>query len=1185
MFQILQQLSCFKISDASFGVNWYETNSSAAFLCHNLHFNMAHMSLFPGNCEIVEIEEDVNPGESYRGKNYMKPESKREEKDCRSLASNSGNISSLEDDLNQLFEMFNRRVSSHGSSRPSQAGTSRKNASKKPVKAGGSLSPGHGISERVNLKQALRGLCLSQASEMAAMKRSSRSNSSEAGRISTMYRNVVEDSVSNHSQDDGRGGMLEISLVPEETTFDSFRNIPGKSPALDYCLSSRSSLGEGGAGFSPMSTERVFESKHSGNQVLRPDKPGSLSPSLPYVDDSSPDMSHSILTRKGIMRPSTEMKNQASESDMFLLASSSPTSKHSMREVAKSNMTENGEFSSSAHFAAQVYLTEVLQKEKHASPKSSSHPNYGKSSLELARKIPAHKEMFSASVDAGNQMSKLDAMHREENACSSLHFDVRDKAQEHSKSSMTENQKFSAELVTQTPFTGSLQNEKRTPLHSSCSDGCTTLESAKKIAEEKEMIPVSIGAGNEKVLAMPEDEHSPTCSPHRPDLGDQTTGASSNSPASSKLVSKESTGKSAKVEAKDLGLRAGKKISSKTLSSTGSPKGKKANKSTRNAHHLVRPLIKTKNLIKRKSKKKTSSGNGSKNVRSEFHNDLYSGPNPIVCPRCQCVVTDAWKEANQESSVSHQESPLSEQDSLQTHKESLVSHHESPVPFQDSPVSPFGSLSAETSSGNVISDVSTLGPSSDSSNQSKMAVVESSGNTKSKYKGEFTQSSKGSPGECSSSTSISEESIISRPSFCDRPHMSKDVRWEAIRHVRFQHGTLGLRHFNLLKKLGCGDIGTVYLAELIGTNCLFAIKVMDNEFLARRKKIARAQTEKEILRMLDHPFLPTLYCQFTSDNLSCLVMEYCPGGDLHVLRQRQPGRCFTEQAARFYVAEVLLALEYLHMLGVIYRDLKPENILVREDGHIMLSDFDLSLRCAVSPTLLVSSSMSDTTRKVSRPCVDTRCVQPLCMEPSFQLTCFTPRLLASSSKSSKLRKMKSDVAAEMRPLLQLVAEPTEARSNSFVGTHEYLAPEIIKGEGHGSAVDWWTYGIFLYELLYGRTPFKGAGNEETLANVVLQSLKFPDSPLVSLQARDLISALLVKDPENRLGTERGAAEIKQHPFFEGLNWALIRCAVPPELPEYRVYGMPKAASLEKNNKYAEYSSGSGSAEHLEFEVF
>ncbi|KAJ0243993.1 Protein kinase domain-containing protein [Hirschfeldia incana] len=447
-------------------------------------------------------------------------------------------------------------------------------------------------------------------------------------------------------------------------------------------------------------------------------------------------------------------------------------------------------------------------------------------------------------------------------------------------------------------------------------------------------------------------------------------------------------------------------------------------------------------------------------------------------------------------------------------------------------------------------------------------------------------------GECvgynSSNTSEEEQEqsnndIMTRSSFGNRPHMSKDVRWEAIQHIRAQHGlgSLGLRHFNLLKKLGCGDIGTVYLAELTGTNCLFAIKVMDNEFLERRNKMSRAQTEKDILKMLDHPFLPTLYAHFVSDNLSCLVMECCPGGDLHVLRQKQPGRWFPEPAARFYVAEVLLALEYLHMLGVIYRDLKPENILVRDDGHIMVTDFDLSLRCTVSPTLLSSSSPlhGDSMMRLSS---GSR-TGSSCIEPS----CFRPKLSRGSGTKKKgkqhrvmMKKLKkSDLTARFKSLPQLVAEPTDARSNSFVGTHEYLAPEIIKGEGHGAAVDWWTFGIFLYELLYGKTPFKGASNEETIANVVRQSLKFPDNPNVSFQAKDLIKGLLVKEPENRLGTEKGAAEIKRHAFFEGLNWALIRCAIPPELPDFYDYGVPNHEG--KSN----YLDCKAVGEHLEFELF
>lgn len=460
--------------------------------------------------------------------------------------------------------------------------------------------------------------------------------------------------------------------------------------------------------------------------------------------------------------------------------------------------------------------------------------------------------------------------------------------------------------------------------------------------------------------------------------------------------------------------------------------------------------------------------------------------------------------------------------------------------------------------------------------------VKANGKLRPREKGE-SSSSKSSIGDYSTSTSISDESHHSSSGNGCRPHMSKDVRWEAIRDIVRQHGNLGLKNFRLLKRLGCGDIGTVYLAELTGSDCMFALKVMDVEFLLSRKKMLRAQTEREILQMLDHPFLPSLYANFTTDNLSCLVMEYCPGGDLHVLRQRQPGRSFSEPAARFYVAEVLLALEYLHMLGVVYRDLKPENILVREDGHIMLSDFDLSLRCTVSPTLLRSSSLGsqEPVKKPSRPCAENSCIEPLCIQPSWvQVSCFTPRLVSSTAMKS--RKPKSEQAGQVNPLPQLVVEPTDARSNSFVGTHEYLAPEIIKGDGHGSAVDWWTFGIFLYELLYGKTPFKGPGNDETLANVISQSLKFPETPSVSSHAKELIKSLLVKEPENRLGSSRGAAEIKQHPFFEGLNWALIRCAAPPEIPRSYDVRTPGGARKKKEGKCLDFRSNGGD---VEFELF
>ncbi|CAL9099036.1 unnamed protein product, partial [Musa acuminata var. zebrina] len=326
--------------------------------------------------------------------------------------------------------------------------------------------------------------------------------------------------------------------------------------------------------------------------------------------------------------------------------------------------------------------------------------------------------------------------------------------------------------------------------------------------------------------------------------------------------------------------------------------------------------------------------------------------------------------------------------------------------------------------------------------------------------------------------------------FNSKPHRSLDPAWAAIRSRTSAGGArpsdLGHRDFELVRRIGRGNMGTVYLCRLRGeaSQCMYAMKVMDKLALAKKKKkLESAATERRILRVLDHPFLPTLYAAFDKPpRYSCLVMEYCSGGDLHTLRLRQPHLRFSVSATRFYAAEVLLALEYLHMLGIVYRDLKPENILIRADGHIMLTDFDLSL-----------------------------------------------------------------------PDRRFVAEPVVARSSSFVGTHEYVAPEVAGGGSHGSAVDWWAYGVLLYELLYGRTPFAGETHKATLRNIVTEPLVFPPPSSPSSRssdsaARDLIAHLLDKDPEARLGSRRGAADVKEHAFFRDLNFALMRSHRPPTVP-------------------------------------
>ncbi|XP_074289133.1 protein kinase G11A [Silene latifolia] len=366
----------------------------------------------------------------------------------------------------------------------------------------------------------------------------------------------------------------------------------------------------------------------------------------------------------------------------------------------------------------------------------------------------------------------------------------------------------------------------------------------------------------------------------------------------------------------------------------------------------------------------------------------------------------------------------------------------------------------------------------------------------------------------------------------------------------FHHPPTSISDIHFICRLGAGDIGSVYLAELKqNEGVYFAAKVMDNAELAARNKEGRATAEREILQLVDHPFLPKLYASVSDPKWSCLLTEFCNGGDLHVLRQRQPFKRFNESAVRFYAAEVVVALEYIHMMGIVYRDLKPENVLVRSDGHIMLTDFDLSLKCdeQSTPTPQIITSSNHNSQSDNRPkllgsgpdpiTTSSSCIIPNCMVPA--VSCFNPTMK---------RKWKTKKKTGRRFEPEFVAEPVDVRSMSFVGTHEYLAPEIVSGEGHGSAVDWWTLGVFIFELFHGTTPFKGSDNEMTLANIVARALEFPKEPSIPSSAKELISQLLAKDPTRRLGSLMGATPVKQHPFFNGVNWALLRCMKPPFVP-------------------------------------
>ncbi|KAH8548678.1 kinase-like domain-containing protein [Umbelopsis sp. PMI_123] len=311
--------------------------------------------------------------------------------------------------------------------------------------------------------------------------------------------------------------------------------------------------------------------------------------------------------------------------------------------------------------------------------------------------------------------------------------------------------------------------------------------------------------------------------------------------------------------------------------------------------------------------------------------------------------------------------------------------------------------------------------------------------------------------------------------------------------------------FEKIRLLGKGDIGRVFLVRRKDNEKLYAMKVLSKAEMIKRNKIKRALREQEILSSCHHPFIVPLYHSFQSDDHLYFCMEYCTGGEFFRALQLRPGKCLREEEARFYAAEVTAALEYLHLMGFVYRDLKPENILLHKSGHIMLTDFDLSSK---APT--------------SEPVVTNFCV------------------------------------TEQSPSLDTKSCISKLKANSFVGTEEYLAPEIIRGNHHCSTVDWWTLGILVFEMLYATTPFKGVNRNSTFRNILREELHFPDPrdyhPVYPVQnisktCKNLIQRLLYKDEYRRLGSRAGASDIKSHAFFKPINFALLRHMTPPIIPE------------------------------------
>lgn len=285
--------------------------------------------------------------------------------------------------------------------------------------------------------------------------------------------------------------------------------------------------------------------------------------------------------------------------------------------------------------------------------------------------------------------------------------------------------------------------------------------------------------------------------------------------------------------------------------------------------------------------------------------------------------------------------------------------------------------------------------------------------------------------------------------------------------------------FEVIKLISQGAYGSVYLVRHYESRQRFALKKIIKHSVMLRNQIEQVFAERDIMSFTDNPFVVSMYCSFETQKYLCLVMEYVEGGDCASLL-KSIGPLPTDMA-KFYFAETVLAVEYLHSYGIVHRDLKPDNLLITAFGHIKLTDFGLSKMGLMSlATHLYEVYIDKDTKQFS--------------------------------------------------------------DKQVYGTPEYIAPEVILRQGYGKPVDWWSMGIILYEFLIGCVPFFGETPEELFAHTVNDDIEWPDEEdwPIKVEAKDLISALLQQNPRDRLGTG-GAQEVKEHKYFENMNWdSLLR---------------------------------------------
>ena len=285
---------------------------------------------------------------------------------------------------------------------------------------------------------------------------------------------------------------------------------------------------------------------------------------------------------------------------------------------------------------------------------------------------------------------------------------------------------------------------------------------------------------------------------------------------------------------------------------------------------------------------------------------------------------------------------------------------------------------------------------------------------------------------------------------------------------------LTFHDFIKLKVLGKGSFGEVLLVKLKANNKYYAMKILVKKQVKLRHQEVHTKSERDLMVKINCPFIVNIKFAFQDDFKLYIITEFMQGGEMffHLHKEKK----FSNEKTRFYIIELVLAIEFLHKNNMLYRDLKPENIMIDSNGHIKLTDFGLS---------------------------------------------------------------------------KMVTKSKE-KAFTICGTPQYLAPEILSDDGYDNSVDWWSLGCVMYEMLVGKAPFRIPKGSYLTADLYKKKITIPD--YVTPEAKDLISQLLVPNPKNRLGHGKdGAQKIKDHPYFEGINWndAWERKLEPPLVPELK----------------------------------